>query len=107
MRRLHLIGILLVATISCASPQPAAQSLVLEISNELGRTIAEIHTKSCDDLDLAFSPIDDSHFASGETRGLVLPPTCVDLVAYDSRGRIVGEQRGLKMRPDARWVLRR
>jgi len=106
MSRLHHVVILLVAAVACAA-SPPARLLVLQVSNELGRSIAEIHKKSCGDLDLAFSPIEGSAFAPGETRGLILPPTCIDLIAYDLRGRIVGEQRGLTMLPDASWVLRR
>jgi hypothetical protein len=98
--------VLLVAMVACAAP-PSTRTLVLQVTNELGRTIAEIHRKSCDDLELAFSPLEASRLEPGEKRGFVLPPTCVDLVAYDSRGRIVGEQRGLRMLPDATWVLRR
>jgi hypothetical protein len=105
-RQNHRLLVLFVAMVACASPPPT-RTLVLQVTNEQGRTIAEIHSKSCDDLELAFSPIEASRLEPGEKRGFVLPPTCVDLVAYDSRGRIVGEQRGLRMLPDATWVLRR
>ena len=96
----------LVAMVACASPPPP-RLLVFQVSNELGRAIGEIHMKPCGDLELAFVPIEGSDMAPGESRGLLLPPTCVDLVAYDLRGRVVGEQRGLRMLPDASWVLRR
>jgi hypothetical protein len=99
--------ILPIVALAACTTTPAERVLVLHISNELGRSIAKIHQKSCGDLEMSFEPIERSHFAPGEERGLVLPPTCVDLVAYDSRGRIVGEQRGLEMLPNARWVLRR
>ncbi len=100
------IPLVLGAAIACGTPVPK-RAFVLSVSNELGRTITEIRKKSCGDLELAFVPIEDSRLGPGETRGVVLPPTCVDLVAFDSRGRIVGEQRGLTMRPGARWMLRR
>ena len=106
MRRLHTVVILLVAAVACTKSLPA-ETLILQISNQLGRSISEIHKKPCGDLEISFTPIESSRFAPGESRGLVLPATCVDLVAYDSRGHIVGEQRGLTMRPGARWVLRR
>lgn len=93
-----------VGLIGCAKPPPA-ETLVLEVSNRLGRSIAEIHKKPCGDMDLSYSPIAGSRVGTGEQRGLVLPATCVDLVAYDSRGRVVGEQHGLTMRLGARWVL--
>ena len=80
---------------------------MLSVSNELGRSIIEIGRKECDDLELALVPIGDSKLAAGETRGFELPPTRVDLAAIDGRGRLVGEQRGLRMLPGARWVLRR
>jgi hypothetical protein len=73
----------------------------------LDRSISEIHKKSCGDLELSFEPIADWHLPAGEKRGLTLPSTCIDLIAYDSRGHIVGEQRGLEMLPDATWQLRK
>ena len=91
---------------ACATPAPPP-ALFLSVTNELGRTISEIRTKSCGDLELAFVPIEGSRFGPGETRAIELPPTCVDLVAFDTRGRVVGEQRELTMLPEARWVLRR
>ena len=109
-RRARWAGILLatlVASWACAQSPPPARTLVLNVTNELGRTINEIERKACDDPDTAFAPIEESRLAAGETRGFVLPPTCVDLVAFDARGRIVGEQRGLTMLPGASWVLRR
>ena len=110
LRRLILLfglASILIAFISCAGPPSPPSQLVLFVSNELGRSVAEIHKKACDDLDLSFEPIEGSRLAAGERRGLVLPSTCVDLIAYDSRGHIVGEQRGLEMLPDAKWVLRK
>lgn len=100
------ILLILGAAIACGTPVPK-RVLILSVSNDLGRTLTEIRKKSCGDIELAFVPIEDSRLGPGETRGVVLPPTCVDLVAFDSRGRIVGEQRGLTLRPGARWVLRR
>jgi hypothetical protein len=99
-------AILLVGALACLAPQPR-RTLGLSVSNQLGRSIAEIRRKPCGDLELAFKPIDASRVPSGETRGFLLPPTCVDLIAYDERGRLVGEQRGLRMVPGASWVLRR
>ncbi len=101
-----LFVVMLVAVVACASPPPV-RSLVFEVSNELGRAIGAIYKKPCGDLELAFSPIEDSDLAPGESRGLRLPSTCVDLIAYDLRGRVVGEQRGLVMLPEASWVLRK
>lgn len=101
-----LILLVVGVAVACAAP-PTPRALVLDITNDLGRTVLEIRRKPCGDLELAFVPIKDSRLAAGQTHGIVLPPTCVDLVAFDVRGRIVGEQRGLKMLPGARWVLRR
>ena len=101
-----LILFVLGAGMACGTRVPKRE-LVLNVTNELGRTITEIRKKPCDDLELAFVPIEDSRLGPGETRRVALPPTCVDLVAFDSRGRVVGEMPGLTMLPDARWVLRR
>jgi hypothetical protein len=101
-----LILLVVGVAVACAGP-PTPRALVLDITNDLGRTVLEIRRKPCGDLELAFVSIKDSRLAPGQTHGIVLPPTCVDLVAFDVRGRIVGEQRGLKMLPGARWVLRR
>ena len=98
--------LLLGSAMACAQPEPS-RVLVIDITNELGRTVSEIRQKPCGDLELAFVAIEDSRLAPGETQGIILPPTCIDLVAFDARGRIVGEQRGLTMMPGARWVLRR
>jgi hypothetical protein len=76
------------------------------VSNQLGRAIAEIWQKGCDETDGELVELPDSRLRPGETRGFVLPPTCVDLVAYDERGRLVGQQRDLHMLPGATWVLR-
>ena len=91
---------------SCASPPPP-RTLVLRVSNQLGRPVAEIRSKSCEEGEYAMEPLEDSRLGPGDTKGFVLPPSCVDLVAYDERGRIVGEQRELRMLPGASWVLRR
>jgi hypothetical protein len=108
-RRFAVPSLMLVALmVSTGCRTPVSTSLlVLTVTNDLGRTISEIRKKPCGDLGLALVPIEDSRFGPGETRGVVLPPTCVDLVAFDSHGRIVGEQRGLTMLAGARWVLRR
>ena len=98
--------LIIMMTVACVSPPPARQ-LELRVSNELGRDIAEIRKKPCDDLEFAYVAIDGSNLAPGERRNIILPATCVDLVAYDAYGRIVGEQRGLEMLPGATWVLRR
>ncbi|HEB91132.1 MAG TPA: hypothetical protein ENI85_16270 [Deltaproteobacteria bacterium] len=92
--------------LACAAPSPR-RGILLHVSNDLGRDIVEIRQKPCHDLDLSFVPIEGSHLSPGETRAIVLPESCIDLVAYDSRGRIVGEQRGLEMLPGSTWVLKR
>jgi hypothetical protein len=102
-----LLMLVLVASWACAHPPAPARTLVLTVSNQLGRTISEIQRKACSDPETAFVPIAESRLGSGETRGFVMPPTCVDLVAFDGRGRIVGEQRDLVMLPGASWALRR
>ncbi len=95
-----------VLILACTSPT-ARPEILLRVSNELGRDIAEIRKKPCRDLDLAYVPIPGSNLSPGEVRAIALPESCIDLIAYDSRGRIVGEQRGLEMLPGATWVLRR
>lgn len=100
------IAVLLVGSSACAKPAPDP-TLPLRVSNELGRTISELRKKPCGDLEMAFVPIEKSRIRSGEVRAIDLPRTCVDVVAFDARGRIVGEQRNLKMMPSASWVLRK
>jgi hypothetical protein len=102
---LSLLGTTAVAG-GCAGPRPATV-LVLHVSNELGRPIAEIRRKACDETEAQFTPVEASRIEPGRTLGVELPPTCVDVVAVDGRGRIVGEQRELEMLPGATWVLRR
>lgn len=104
--RALLISIVLMTATACAHPA-TSHALLLSISNELGRTIAEVRMKPCGDLEIAFVLVEESRIGAGETRGIELPPTCVDVVAFDTRGRIVGEQRELNMLPGASWVLRR
>ncbi|MCB9725759.1 MAG: hypothetical protein H6748_17050 [Spirochaetaceae bacterium] len=104
-RRPILLALLLCVA-SCASPPPP-RTLVLRVSNQLGRPVAEIRSKPCEAGEYAMEPLEDSRLGPGDTKGFVLPPSCVDLVAYDERGRVVGEQRELRMMPGASWVLRR
>ncbi len=106
MPRVWLAWCVVGSTLACAHAAPPPR-LVLDVTNELGRAISEIRQKSCGDLDLAFVIVPDSRIAAGQTRGIELPRTCVDIVAFDARGRVVGEQRALKMLPGASWVLRR
>ena len=105
-RRAAALLLALAGLFSCAQAPPG-RTLVLSVSNELGRPISEIQRKACEEPETAFVTIEESHLSTGETRGFVLPPTCVDLIAFDARGRIVGEQRDLTMVPGASWVLRR
>jgi len=105
-RRVALRLLALAGALSCAHAAPV-RTLVLNVSNELGRPIGEIQRKACEEPETAFVKLEESHLSVGETRGFVLPPTCVDLIAFDARGRIVGEQRELTMLPGASWVLRR
>jgi len=104
LRRLGWFAWPIAAVIGCASPSP--RTLVLSVSNELGRNIAEIWQKSCDEQESGLVEIENSKLRPGESRGFVLPPTCIDLLAFDERGRLVGQQRELSMLPGARWVLR-
>lgn len=99
-------GVLLIVCmgIACSTPKPPRR-LVLQVTNQLGRDIAEIQKSKCGDSNSVV--LEDSRIPAGQRRGFELPPTCVDLVAYDARGRIVGEQRNLKMLPGATWVLQR
>ena len=104
-----VLGVVLIAltfSTSCATRR-SNEALVLVVSNELGRTIAEIWRKDCTQPKSEFTEIKDSKLHPGEVGRFELPPTCVDLAAYDERGRLVGEQRDLRMLPGARWVLRR
>jgi len=94
------------ALAACAGPAPR-QTLGLRVSNELGRPIAELRKKPCGDIELAFTTIDASRIEPGAVREIQLPRSCIDIVAFDERGRIVGEQRNLKMMPGSSWVLRR
>ncbi|MFK7898946.1 MAG: hypothetical protein AB8G23_24160 [Myxococcota bacterium] len=103
--RLSLIGLLLWTVSGCASPPPSR--LVLTISNQSGRGITAVHQKDCEAGELELEPREDSEIRSGQTRRFVMPPSCVDLVAYDARGRVVGEQRAMTVIQGARWELRR
>lgn len=104
---LALLGLgLELATSGCASAPPP-RPLVLVVTNALGRSIEAVEVKDCDASPETFSALADSRFEHGEVRRFVLPPTCVDLVAYDARGRVVGRQSGLTMRHGAEWTLRR
>lgn len=91
-----LILLVLGAATACGTPT-TTRLLVFSVTNEFGRTVTEIRKQPCGDLEFAFVPIEDSRLGVEETGG----------VAFDSRGRIVGEQRGLRMLSGARWVLRR
>lgn len=98
--------LLLALGLACASPGPRPV-LVLHVTNDLGRSIREIRTKACEAPEGDFAAVDESRIDPGRTLGVELPPSCVDVVAVDGRGRIVGEQRALEMLPGATWVLRR
>jgi hypothetical protein len=100
------VALAMAAGFACASPPPP-RTLVLSVSNQLGRPIAEIWQKDCDEADSGLVELENSTLQPGEERGFVLPPTCVDVLAFDERGRLVGQQRELHMLPGARWVLRR
>ena len=100
------IAVIVLALSGCATPEPRS-TLTLRVSNELGRTISELRRKPCGDLELSFVAIEESRIESGAAREIQLPRSCVDIVAFDERGRIVGEQRNLKMMPGSSWVLRR
>lgn len=103
---LPLVAAGLVGMAGCARPPAPRTPLVLSVANHLGRTIAEIRRKDCSEAESSLAALAESRIASGETRRFELPPSCVDLIAIDERGRVVGEQRGLRMLPGATWVLR-
>jgi hypothetical protein len=102
---LALLALVGTQALACATAAPRV--LVLHVTNELGRTIEEIRMKGCDEPESSLETIDDSKLAPGLSRRFEMPPTCVDLVAYDARGRVVGEQRELTMISSATWVLKR
>lgn len=89
----------------CATPPPAPPVLV--VHNALGRTVESIQQKGCGEPDSYFAHLDASKVNAGQTRRFALLEPCVDVQALDARGRIVGEQRDLRTRNGARWVLRR
>ena len=104
MRALAACPLLLLG-LACATP--AAAPPVLVVQNALGRSVETIQQKGCNAPELEFASLDDSKVRAGQTRRFALSQPCVDLVALDARGRIVGDQRGLRTRNGARWTLRR
>lgn len=91
---------------ACASAPPE-RPLVLVVTNGLGRPIEAIERKGCDEPESAFVVIEGSRLGAGESGRFVMPEGCLDLVAHDARGRLVGRQSGLYMRHGTRWALRR
>ena len=92
-------------TLGCATPVQAPPLLV--VKNALGRPVESIQHKRCAAQDPSFAPLEDSRLNAGQTGRFALLDDCVDLVALDDRGRIVGEQRGLSTQNGVRWTLRR
>lgn len=92
--------------VGCRS-HPEPSEAVLTVHNRLARAIFVIERKDCEQDDSAFAPIEDTRMRPGETRRVALPEGCVDLLARDTRGRVVGRQDDLRILPGASWVLRR
>lgn len=102
-------GAVLVSSIwmaSCRSA-PQANATVLTVANRLNRTILAIERKDCEQGEAAFAPIEDTRMRPGESLRLALPSTCLDLLARDTRGNVVGRQDDLRLLPGASWVLSR
>ena len=91
--------------LGCATPVQAPPLLV--VKNGLDRPVESIQHKRCSAQDASFAPLDASRMHAGQTRRFPLLHHCVDLVALDDRGRVVGEQRGLPTANGVRWTLRR
>ncbi len=100
-QRLRLVGALALLLPACAAPPPPK---ILEVVNRSRYAIVSVRETPCsggEGRELLRDEIE-----RGQSRGLPLHEGCVDLVAIDYLGRIVGEQRGLVPLSDVTWTVR-
>ncbi len=93
-----------IALAACANPP--TPPLVLTVKNASDERIEAIYMKPCGADDLAFQELPGTRLKPDHRVEVELPPHCIDLVAYEERGRLVGEQRGLRMLPGSSWIIR-
>ena len=94
-------GLAAILVAACASPPPAS---VIEVVNHSRHSIASVVQTPCgggDPQELLRDEIE-----RGDSRRVSVTERCVDLMAVDSRGRIVGQQRELEVLSDATWTIR-
>jgi hypothetical protein len=104
--RLAALHFGIVSTLLACASAPPPPPLTMRISNWSAAPVASIGYKPCGAPDSALNPVASSWIDVGESFDLVLPAECIDVLAFDAEGRVVGEQVRLKMLPGTTWALR-
>ncbi len=90
---------------ACSSQRPQRVAPLMHVTNASNTAIQSIRYEACDTPGSGYIPIDHRPLERGETVSFPLVPGCVNLKAFDVRGRIVGEQRSLRMIPGTTWRI--
>ncbi len=92
----------LIVSVACAYEFEAPPTMV--IANQSRVAIQSVQSRPCGFG--SFEVIPGTEIAVKGWVEINVPRSCVDLKAVDVRGRVAGEQRGLRMVPGARWTIR-
>lgn len=95
----------LVAACATTSEYVAPLPVEARITNNLGKTISRIDYQSCDNSAGGWSQLAVGEIAPGGTVTVQLPAPCVNMNAYNSDGRLVGSQTGVKREFPFTWTL--
>ena len=88
---------------ACASP-PAP--VTVRVMNHSHNEIESIQMKACASDESALAPLPDTELDADSSMVIEVPSSCIDLVALDRGGEILGQQRDLRALPGTIWSIR-
>ena len=99
-----LAALSLVAACSTTTDYVAPLPVEATITNRMGKTISRIDYQTCEDTS-GWSQLAVGEIAPGGSVRVQLPAPCVNMNAFNSDGRLVGSQTGVKREFPFTWTL--
>ena len=101
-----LICVLTPLLANCAMFLPPVEIKQLIVTNKSPHDITSIKLKLCDESDDQYVAISKISIAINTHIAIDISESCVDVIAVNAKGDIIGSQKRLRIPPKVSWVIR-
>jgi hypothetical protein len=103
--RAILIGLLITgATAACATVETEKPQLI--VTNHSRHLVQAIRLRQCADQSTDYTDVPNSTLRSGHSVVIEVHDPCIDVLAVDKSGHVLGKQDRLRIPPKATWLIR-